>query len=82
MHGKVKKVRSNGVVARVRAEASEVISLEIPEWVWTQDMGDTRFEFVKLWKDQPHWKLPFRFGYPDAAKNNHLMITRPTAKAS
>ena len=23
--------------------------------------------------------LPFRFGYPDAAKHNHLMITRPKA---
>ncbi|MCE9573511.1 MAG: recombinase family protein [Deltaproteobacteria bacterium] len=31
-HGKVKKVRTGGVVARVRAEASEVISVEIPEW--------------------------------------------------
>jgi DNA invertase Pin-like site-specific DNA recombinase len=32
VHGKVKKVRHGGVVARVRAEASEVITVEIPEW--------------------------------------------------
>ena len=41
------------------------------------DPKNTRFEFVKLWKDQPHRELPFRFGYPDNAKHNHLMITRP-----
>ncbi|HEY1550545.1 MAG TPA: hypothetical protein VGG28_22105 [Kofleriaceae bacterium] len=41
------------------------------------DPKNTRFEFVKLWKNQPHHDLPFRFGYPDNAKHNHLMITRP-----
>jgi hypothetical protein len=41
------------------------------------DDKNTRAEFVKLWKSQPHRDLPFRFGYPDAAKHNHLMITRP-----
>jgi len=41
------------------------------------DPKDTRAQFVKLWKAQPHHDLPFRFGYPDAAKHNHLMITRP-----
>ncbi|MDB4952802.1 MAG: hypothetical protein JWO36_371 [Myxococcales bacterium] len=41
------------------------------------DDKNTRAEFVKLWKDQPHRPLPFRFGYPDAEKHNHLMITRP-----
>jgi hypothetical protein len=46
---------------------------------FVKDPKDTRAEFVKLWKDQPHRKLPFRFGYPDAQKNNHLMITRPKA---
>jgi hypothetical protein len=44
-----------------------------------KDPKNTRAEFVKMWKDQPRRKLPFRFGYPDAAKNNHLMITRPKA---
>jgi hypothetical protein len=42
-----------------------------------QDEKNTRAEMVKLWKGQPHRDLPFRFGYPDAAKHNHLMITRP-----
>jgi hypothetical protein len=42
-----------------------------------KDPKNTRAEFVKLWKSQPHRALPFRFGYPDAAKNAHLMITRP-----
>jgi hypothetical protein len=41
------------------------------------DDKNTRAEFVKLWKSQPHRELPFRFGYPDADKHNHLMITRP-----
>jgi hypothetical protein len=44
---------------------------------FVKDPKNTRAEFVKLWKDQPHRKLPFRFGYPDSEKNNHLMITRP-----
>ncbi|MBA3541645.1 MAG: hypothetical protein H0T79_18670 [Deltaproteobacteria bacterium] len=44
------------------------------------DSKNTRREFVKLWKNQPKRALPFRFGYPDDAKHNHLMITRPKAK--
>jgi hypothetical protein len=43
------------------------------------DDKNTRGEFIKLWKSQPHRDLPFRFGYPDAAKHNHLMIMRPRA---
>jgi hypothetical protein len=46
------------------------------------DPKNTRAEFVKLWKNQPHRELPFRFGYPDNAKHNHLMITRPKAGAA
>ena len=45
------------------------------------DDKNTRAEFVKLWKNQPHRDLPFRFGYPDAEKHNHLMITRPKSAA-
>jgi hypothetical protein len=45
------------------------------------DEKNTRAEFVKLWKSQPHRDLPFRFGYPDSAKHNHLMITRPRTGA-
>jgi hypothetical protein len=41
------------------------------------DEKNTRAEFVKLWQAQPHRELRFRFGYPDNAKHNHLMITRP-----
>ncbi len=41
------------------------------------DNKNTRGEFVKLWRTNPHKDLPFRFGYPDAEKHNHLMITRP-----
>ena len=41
------------------------------------DDKNVRAQFIKLWKDQPHHDLPFRFGYPDAANHNHLMITRP-----
>lgn len=32
VHGKVKKVRHAGAVSRVRAAASEVITVDIPEW--------------------------------------------------
>ncbi len=42
-----------------------------------QDEKNTRAEFVKMWKIQPKRPLPFRFGYPDSEKHNHLMITRP-----
>lgn len=44
-----------------------------------QDRNNTRAQFVKLWAKQPKRPLPFRFGYPDAEKNGHLMITRPKA---
>ena len=46
------------------------------------DDKNTRAEFVKMWKKQPHRDLPFRFGYPDADKHNHLMITRPKPSAA
>jgi hypothetical protein len=46
------------------------------------DDKNTRAEFVKLWKAQAHRDLPFRFGYPDAAQHNHLMITRPNSSAA
>ncbi|MCE9576470.1 MAG: hypothetical protein K8W52_25195, partial [Deltaproteobacteria bacterium] len=46
---------------------------------FNKDEKHTQREFIKLWKDQEHRKLPFRFGYPDIAKHNHLMITRPKA---
>ncbi len=45
------------------------------------DAKNTRAELVKLWKSQPRRELPFRFGYPDAEKRNHLMITRPKSGA-
>jgi hypothetical protein len=45
------------------------------------DDKNTRAEFVKLWRAQPLRPLPFRFGYPDQDKNNHLMITRPKSVA-
>jgi hypothetical protein len=32
---------------------------------------------TKLWASQVHRKLPFRYGYPDANANLHLMITQP-----
>jgi hypothetical protein len=42
-----------------------------------QDRNNTRAQFVKLWKSQPKRPLPFRFGYPDAEKNHHLLVTKP-----
>ncbi len=46
------------------------------------DNKNTRGEFVKLWRTNPHKDLPFRFGYPDAEKHNHLMITRPKGSSA
>lgn len=34
---------------------------------------------VNLWRDQPFRKLGFRYGYPDAKKQVHLMITAKAA---
>jgi hypothetical protein len=42
-----------------------------------KDVGDA---MVKMWAAQPHRKLPFRYGYPDADKHVHLMITAPDVK--
>lgn len=36
--------------------------------------------FVKLWADQPKRLLRFRYGYPDAAGNWHLLLTMPRAR--
>jgi hypothetical protein len=36
--------------------------------------------FRKLWAGQPYRELDFRYGYPDATGQNHLLITRPVAK--
>jgi len=38
----------------------------------------TSDQMVELWASQPRRKLPFRYGYPDAEKRVHLMITEPT----
>jgi hypothetical protein len=46
------------------------------------DKKNTRAELIKLWKEQPKRDLPFRFGYPDAENNGHLMITRPKGGAA
>jgi hypothetical protein len=40
-----------------------------------KDSKEVKREFVKLWKEQPKRELPFRFGYPDLRKNNHMMVT-------
>jgi hypothetical protein len=34
-------------------------------------------DFRALWRSQPFRKLPFRFGYVDAEKQAHLVVTRP-----
>ncbi|HEY5950701.1 MAG TPA: hypothetical protein VIV40_34655 [Kofleriaceae bacterium] len=44
---------------------------------FTQDPINARAEFVKLWQTQPHRELPFRFGYPDKDKHNHMLVMRP-----
>ena len=34
-------------------------------------------DFIKLWASQKRRRLPFRFGYVDANKQAHLLVTRP-----
>jgi len=34
-------------------------------------------EYLSLYKEQPYRELPFRYGYPDASHNNHLVLLRP-----
>jgi hypothetical protein len=46
-----------------------------------QDPNNVRAAMVAMWKRQPQRPLPFRFGYPDVARNNHMMITRPAPGA-
>jgi hypothetical protein len=47
-----------------------------------QDPNNVRATMARMWRSQPQRPLPFRFGYPDADKNNHMMITRPRGAAS
>jgi hypothetical protein len=37
-------------------------------------------EYRRLWAEQPSRDLPFRYGYPDASGQNHMVITRPRPK--
>jgi len=32
--------------------------------------------FVQLWSGQPYRPLPFRYGYPEATKHWHMLITK------
>jgi len=48
---------------------------------FTQDPIGARKELIKLWTDEPHRDLPFRFGYPDKDKHNHLMVMQPKSSA-
>jgi hypothetical protein len=34
-------------------------------------------DFARLWRDSPKRPMPFRFGYLDAGKSPHLVVTRP-----
>ncbi len=37
-------------------------------------------DFRALWRSSPRRRLPFRFGYVDAAKQAHLVVTRPALR--
>jgi hypothetical protein len=39
-------------------------------------------EYKKLWSEQPARDLPFRYGYPDSSRSNHLVITKPVSRAA
>jgi hypothetical protein len=36
-------------------------------------------DFCALWEEQPKRPLPFRYGYPDVLRANHLVVTRRPA---
>lgn len=38
--------------------------------------GKLNEQFRALWREQPQRALPMRYGYVDAARSNHLLITR------
>jgi hypothetical protein len=42
---------------------------------FNKDIKNVKREFISMWKNQPQRALPFRFGYPDYNKNNHMMVT-------
>jgi len=42
----------------------------------SQDSRHSR-DFARLWRESPKRPLPFRFGYLDAGKSPHLVVTRP-----
>jgi hypothetical protein len=39
-------------------------------------------DFQDLWAQRPYRRLPFRFGYVDAARQAHLLITKPSGAKS
>jgi hypothetical protein len=45
----------------------------LPSWQTTKHNED----FIALWQAQKKRKLPFRFGYVDAQKQAHVVVTRP-----
>ena len=49
------------------------------EGAFLESVRDNPFEqdMLDLWKDQRKRSIPFRFGYVDANKQAHLMVTRP-----
>ena len=64
-------------VIRIRfaAEAVEMLTFTGP---FLEEADKSTGEaMTKLWASQAHRKLPFRYGYPDASTNLHLMITQP-----
>jgi hypothetical protein len=38
--------------------------------------GRLNTQFRELWKSQPARDLPFRYGYIDSGRHNHLLVTR------
>jgi hypothetical protein len=43
--------------------------------------GRINEQFRELWKGQPTRPLPFRYGYVDAGKHYHLLVTRKTSSS-
>ena len=44
-------------------------------------LGRHNEDFIALWAENPRQKLPFRYGYVDAEKHPHIVVTRPKAQS-
>ncbi len=74
---------STGIPPRFARRAGMV---QIPYGRFTASFLDAseehNLDFQELWAENRYRRVPFRFGYIDAEKQRHLLITRPSKRAA